>query len=547
MQNFKIQVILKVNDSQFKDIKDSIDSGKKIKSITVKMEATHSGIVNGNNWYYTPDGMAKGASSFIKDSGAPVTIEHEKDSPVVGRVQQSKYVQTRRPTQIEDSLGRKGMDLVRATKKSLELSRKLGTTEGLGYIELIAKITDSDTINKVLDGEYVGVSVGGQTDSATCSICGTNQMEGSCGHSRGSFYDSEKCYYIGGNMEFDHVTYTKIPADKNARSTLIRDSEGVSTFMTILDYETIEDHLMKINEVSKSNDALVSYAQELGLKDYKVQDSEETAASDYVFSDSRVIPIATKEQASLALAFISDKLEDSKDKEGIVQVIKDKLEELGVKDHAEVIEEMKKELNVEEGKVQDFQPFGKEELVATIVDALTQHFDVQGNDYAHSRIKSLTQENRTLRQQNSEIQCQLRDSLIAQICDVAQISDSDKIDVLKKRTLASLQDKLSDARAEAAAKSQTKVEDSVKPEEKPVLEENSVSLDNQGEIKDSKSEEEVPEEKQTIKKDAVEILDAKQAEAKYKEIVRQDGFAAAHAWLAKGRADGSISENFLQH
>jgi hypothetical protein len=48
-------------------------------------------------------------------------------------------------------------------------------------------------------------------------------------------------------------------------------------------------------------------------------------------------------------------------------------------------------------------------------------------------------------------------------------------------------------------------------------------------------------------KDAVEILDAKQAEAKYKEIVRQDGFAAAHAWLAKGRADGSISENFLQH
>ena len=186
-------------------------------------------------------------------------------------------------------------------------------------------------------------------------------------------------------------------------------------------------------------------------------------------------------------------------------------------------------------------------MFATIVDALTQHFDVQGNDYAHSRIKSLTQENRTLRQQNSEIQCQLRDSLIAQICDVAQISDSDKIDVLKKRTLASLQDKLSDARAEAAAKSQTKVEDSVKPEEKPVLEENSVSLDNQGEIKDSKSEEEVPEEKQTIKKDAVEILDAKQAEAKYKEIVRQDGFAAAHAWLAKGRADGSISENFLQH
>lgn len=116
MQNFKIPVILKVNDSQFKDIKDSIDSGKKIKSITVKMEATHSGIVNGNNWYYTPDGMAKGASSFIKDSGAPVTIEHEEDSPIVGRVQQSKYVQTRRPTQIEDSLGRKGMDLVRATK-----------------------------------------------------------------------------------------------------------------------------------------------------------------------------------------------------------------------------------------------------------------------------------------------------------------------------------------------------------------------------------------------------------------------------------------------
>ena len=45
---------IEIPDSLKQRIADSLSSGQKLKSVTVRMEATHSGKPNGNNWIYTP-------------------------------------------------------------------------------------------------------------------------------------------------------------------------------------------------------------------------------------------------------------------------------------------------------------------------------------------------------------------------------------------------------------------------------------------------------------------------------------------------------------
>ena len=62
--NFQIPVKLKISDESIDKIRDRLGSNEELSSITVKMEATHSGIVNGNNWFYVNDGMERGAKSF---------------------------------------------------------------------------------------------------------------------------------------------------------------------------------------------------------------------------------------------------------------------------------------------------------------------------------------------------------------------------------------------------------------------------------------------------------------------------------------------------
>lgn len=553
MSNFLIPVRLKVSDSAALKIKDAIKAGGKVKSVTVRMEATHSGIVNGNNWLYTPSGMAAGVKSFVFPKKAPVTLEHDPESPILGHVIDSKYVDYKlagfRATD------RKSSDFVSEIKDHLSAVSNNPSYKGLGHIELISKITDSDAIEKVLNGEYIGVSVGGVTDSAICSICGTDKKIGSCEHERGNYYGGEKAFLIGGNMKFDHITYTARPADKNAAAVIIRDSEDVSSSLDILDFEIeTKDKSMKITlaEAAKSHDALVQHAGELGIKDFVIQTDDDMSVADYLFSDAKTYPIADAKVASVILDFLETKVEQDSEAQSAIEVLKDKLEELGVKDHKEVIADMVKgqeALGEDEESTTQAPAINTEELKQAISDSVIERLQevltVQ-DSFSATRVKALSAENRQLRQQLSDLNTRLRDSLVDQICAIEKISDSAKIEKLKQRSITSLQDKLEDLKdcqiAPAAEEAAADISDS---EGKTDLGENSVTLDNVPDesIKDSE-EPKVEDGKAEETAEELKVLDSKTFKAKYAEIMRSSGIMAAKAFTQECREKNILPQEY---
>lgn len=92
---------------------------------------------------------------------------------------------------------------------------------------LKVKLTDPKAIDKVKDGRYSTVSIGGRAEKAHCSICGQDVLnEGHCGHWPGRTYEEETCHVILGNISFVEVSFVNVPADSYAMVVHIDDSQA---------------------------------------------------------------------------------------------------------------------------------------------------------------------------------------------------------------------------------------------------------------------------------------------------------------------------------
>ena len=513
-------------------IQDSLKSGK-LKSVTVKMEATHSGKVNGNYWYYSPYGMSNGAKSFIRPYAKRVTRDHLDDSETLGRVIEANYISyDDAPEKLLNPVNKNSIKEIKDFIKSPNYRKS--DYKGLGHVELIAKITDPDAINKILDNKYVSVSVGGNAKSAICSICGES-IENIHRHMRGAKYNGEPCFYIGGDMVFEHVSYVDVPADKKAVSTLIRDAEEHRSYLSILDFETLTQGnttMVKLDELDKSNDILVDHAKELGIKDF-VCPTDIKDKSNYIFIEEQSFPISDALSASLAKDFFITKIEDSEDKQSILQLIDEKLSELGVTDYASVIEGAK----VTEGPevvVKDSIDTGA--LADLVVAKIQDSLGIKASSYQSARTKALAKENQILSSKVVELETQLRDSLISQISALDKIEDSDKIERLKERSIDSLMDKLQDIKdsqqkevkenTDVKDTEGTKVEDS---QEKNTLPKDGLtitdSVDGEGQTDTSKEKGEA--EHQIKDEQNLVFKDKKELEAEYKRVLKEQGLTKA--------------------
>lgn len=522
-------------------ISDSLSNGAKVKSITVKMEATHSGRPNGNNWIYTPKGMYDGYRSFVSPVFKPVTEEHNPDSRTLGRVISSKYVDY---GNISDSFNSLSPVEYLGKAKELNLDKQYRSRgyKGLGHIELVAKITDKEAIDKILDGEFGFVSVDGRVEEAYCSICSTKvNSPNRCEHRRGVKYGNEKCYYVGGKMHFDHISYVATPADSNAVATLIRDSKNSQSHLQILDFEIEKGKQMTvgIQDINKSSEHLVEHAKTLGIKDYQLPSEEGLTVLDYVFGEQKTFPISDKLSASLAKSYFTTKISDSGDKESIITLIDEKLQELGVEDYEQVIadaikaseepkEAEKVSDNVEQGLAQ--AEFDQDALVEKVAVAISDKIQAliagNANSYLNSQNKVLRQElaNKTI--ELVKVQDTLKESVVSQISAIEKISDSVKIEELKKRSLESLSDKLKDLQA-AKTDTTEKVSDSVEKDTKEPLEKDSVK------IEDSADTTTVEEPKDVKIEDGLIFENKIEAQKEFLKVLNKKGAAAAKAFAAK--------------
>lgn len=193
-------------------------------SLTVRINATHSGLITGNFGIYLPKHMKDGLKTFTKPYNKPWLLNHNEDSDPVGRVLKADYVSLAdnypriqdKILRLESSVPREEeVKLIQSMLRTLESPKH----QGFGFASLMVNITDKETIEKVLNGTYLTVSTRQRSENATCSICGADWLFGEyCNHFPGE-YDKEakqRGYVITGPLFYKEGSFVNVPADEYA-------------------------------------------------------------------------------------------------------------------------------------------------------------------------------------------------------------------------------------------------------------------------------------------------------------------------------------------
>lgn len=191
--------------------------------IVTVVEAIHSGLTR-NYTFYPADNLERSVESWTRPYEKPVIKNHDVHEEPLGRVLSAHFKQSN----------------IAPDKHTIELE---------------LEITDPDTIKKVLDGRYKTLSIGGSTNSVTCSACGKDLVkEGYCGHMKGRTYEGKQAHWIIGEMSFDEISWVNVPADSNAQvvhKNTVKQAESTSTEggMSEMDQQT-QDILDQIDNLA---------------------------------------------------------------------------------------------------------------------------------------------------------------------------------------------------------------------------------------------------------------------------------------------------------
>lgn len=220
-------------------------------SLLTYVDATHSGVVNGNMRFYRPDLMAAGVHTWVdkKRPKKPVLRNHDEESDPIGRIVTAKYIDTKHEyvgkypsisnLLFYDSVSSKRMDLFKSVDLIYNsLQRRNRDYAGLGYTQLGLDVTNPDAIAKIQREEYTTVSVGFKTDAAICAVCHQDwSADGRCEHRLGEMVDGKRVFLISGNFENEECSFVTFPADPFAAVTNIevlaraKDSMAMRVFL----------------------------------------------------------------------------------------------------------------------------------------------------------------------------------------------------------------------------------------------------------------------------------------------------------------------------
>ena len=292
------------------DIEDSLAAAK----VSLKIEAAHSGVVNGNFLFYTPKALRAGSNS-LKSFYKPLQKKHYDKT--VGYIYDSSYEETNVNTTHYASISKatNPSDLVDAVKKYIKSTEYSKTPKGFGVLVANAKLYDTDKIGKLKNKDAGTVSIAGGSPQAYCSICSSTIVD--CGHRLGSRYDNEVCIgIVSDDLVLDHISFETIPANWETNSLIIADSQ----VMGKLELLTEEGQPMKLTLVElreKLSGNLESLLAELELGEYTEQyktDCEASLKSMFLLPQDELLPTNTPLTIYVA-AKLLESIEDSEDKE----------------------------------------------------------------------------------------------------------------------------------------------------------------------------------------------------------------------------------------
>lgn len=309
------------------------DSSAVLKSqpekVNVKIEASHAGIINKNNVFYTPKALKEGANTLLEPY--PKVLQKRHYSKSVGPISKAYYINT---VDTKSSLyeaievASNPPELVSAVNKYLSSPLyKNNITKGLGALYIEGTIYDKQKILDLKDSRGGHVSVAGDSFSAYCSICASVVYQ--CNHIPGTTYNRRKAFIIVDSSKFDHISFEDDPAD-TATHTYILDNIN-SSKLEIIDNDKIKGQTMKItisDLKSKLADLSALYKEYKIASPVEVKDSE--TDSDYLFVEDKLLPLNSQQNLFIALKLL-DTLEDSADKDFLSEKI-ESFKELIAKD-----------------------------------------------------------------------------------------------------------------------------------------------------------------------------------------------------------------------
>jgi len=187
--------LTKPTDQQIDEWKDYMGSmtAADNRGLRIIMEATHSGVINRNDKFYIPSRMAEGVSTFrVGEKPTKMMKHHDPKSDPVGVIRGARFVPTIPDNLVDNPDIQNLMSSSAPIKTQLKSIRNLWRTgifqedgwRGLGYIELIGDVYDTETIKQIHDGRFDAVSTNFRSPGAAhCLICGQNwAADGFCEH-----------------------------------------------------------------------------------------------------------------------------------------------------------------------------------------------------------------------------------------------------------------------------------------------------------------------------------------------------------------------------
>lgn len=406
------------------------DSGNALPSkIKVKIEASHAGVINGNNVFYTPKALRIGAKTLLEPFNKHLQEKHY--SKALGPIHNAYYESTDKSIElkkIEEATS--PTNLVAAVTSYLKSDTyKKNSTKGFGALFIEGSIFKQKKIKEIQDSKKGFVSIAGDSNSAFCSICAKAPSE--CSHIPGKIYNNRKAFIIFDSASLDHVSFEEVPADWETNTQIIEDSAKEIFSLEILDNnntekgqnrlmnQKIEDLKLKLSDLSK-----IYQDYSITAPSTEITDSQ---TSEYLFPEDKTLALVNKENIYIARKVLEE-IEDSVEKEYLVS----KVEEQYKKYVGEIsLEELEKQVVVQDSQVEDepsiteLTSITKEDLenfLSSITNTIKSSLDIKdsqdtlkSNSVLLNEIKALKADKIALTQSIDSLTVELKDSLLVQL------------------------------------------------------------------------------------------------------------------------------------
>ena len=351
------------------------DSAKK--PVSLKIEAAHAGIVNGNYIFYTPKALREGSKS-LKEFFKPLQKKHFDKTlgyiydAVFEERQTSSYQSAIETASTPEELGK----AVKAYYYSEEYHQN---KEGFGVLVSKARLYDDEKISKLAHNDRGYVSIAGDSSSAVCSICYGNAAE--CEHNLGTRYGNEVCFAIADSLELDHISFEDIPANWKTNTLIITDSQVLGKVELIEEGQTMKLTLDAFKEsLGNLDNILTELNLSKHLEAYKA-DIEAAKGGDFLFPKEKLLPLNTKLGVIVATKLL-ESLEDGTDKDTVATLVTKEytkvLGETSLEEAVEQLEVVKEE--IKEETVEEVPTIVVEETTAVVPEEVEEKLEITDAD-----------------------------------------------------------------------------------------------------------------------------------------------------------------------